>query len=78
MIENHQNGPLCEGLILYCAEHAGSSPKKALKLFGRLRVFRTLQEKIPHRHESPAKQKGEKDPQETSTDLSFFSTCLRC
>lgn len=30
LIENHEHDPLCEGLVLYCAEHPGSDPKKHL------------------------------------------------
>lgn len=35
-------------------------------------MFRTLQETNPCPRESPAKQKGERDPQDTRTDQSFF------
>ena len=52
--------------------------KAALQLFARLRAFRTLQEKNPCLHEKPSQQKGEKDPQETSTDPPLFWTGLQC
>lgn len=45
--------------------------EKALKPSVRLRVFRKLQEMNSHPRESPAKWKGEKEPQDTRADQSF-------
>lgn len=80
--ENTRLGTCCDWKPSTWSSLWGSDPalcwkpwlksKKAFILSARLRVFRTLQEMNSCPHESPAKQKGEKDPQDIRTDQSFF------
>lgn len=71
MIENHQHDPLYEGEILHCADNPGSSLKKHLNPLLGSGCSGNCRRRTHVHVKSPAKWKGEKDPQDTRADQSF-------